>query len=150
MFVLLVVLFHLSNGIKISHQFVEEPDDTESLLGSTLILRCRTESLDENQVTWCKNDFCTLGKSRDLPFYPRYEIIGDAHQGKHESLSFDLLLPLFSSGEHHFQIVNVSLEDMGVYQCQILAGARRAGSMSRKAKLTVLRRLTSNVDACVC
>lgn len=30
---------------------------------------------------------------------------------------------------------------MGIYQCQILAGPRRSPSMSRKAKLTVLRML---------
>jgi hypothetical protein len=29
-----------------------------------------------------------------------------------------------------------------MYQCQIRAGPRRAGSMSRKAKLTVLRMFT--------
>ncbi|CAF0894195.1 unnamed protein product [Adineta steineri] len=126
MLLFLLILVYLVNGIKINNQFLQEPEDVETIIGSTLILHCRTEPLDENQVTWCKNDFCTLGKTRDLPFYPRYEIIGQAHQG-----------------EHHFKIVNVSLEDMGMYQCQIRAGARRAGSMSRKAKLTVLQIPTS-------
>lgn len=31
-----------------------------------------------------------------------------------------------------------------MYQCQIRAGPRRAGSMSRKAKLTVLRMYLTN------
>jgi len=112
----------LLNGIQIDNQFVEQPKDIETILGSTIILRCRTQPIHPSQVTWCKNDFCTLGKTRDLPFYPRYEIIGDANQG-----------------EHHFQIENVSLDDIGMYQCQIRAGPKRAGSMSRKAKLTILR-----------
>jgi hypothetical protein len=140
MLLLLVVLVQLANGIKINNQFIEEPEDVETVIGSTLILRCRTEPLDESQVTWCKNDFCTLGKTRDLPFYPRYEIIGHAHQGFF--LIFFLILFLkikFKLGEHHFKIINVSLDDIGMYQCQIRAGPRRAGSMSRKAKLTVLR-----------
>jgi len=81
MLLLLVVLVQLANGIKINNQFIEEPKDVETIIGSTVILHCRTEPLDESQVTWCKNDFCTLGKTRDLPFYPRYEIIGQAHQG---------------------------------------------------------------------
>ncbi|CAF1663599.1 unnamed protein product, partial [Adineta ricciae] len=126
---LLLFYFLLAQFIsceKIISQFIQEPEDVETIIGSTVILHCRTEPLDESQVTWCKNDFCTLGKTRDLPFYPRYEIIGQARQG-----------------QHHFKIVNVSLEDMGVYQCQIRAGARRAGAMSRKAKLTVLQIPTS-------
>jgi hypothetical protein len=81
MLLILVVLVQLVNGIKINNQFIEEPEDVEAIIGSTVILHCRTEPLDESQVTWCKNDFCTLGKTRDLPFYPRYEIIGQAHQG---------------------------------------------------------------------
>ena len=128
MLLILVVLVQLVNGIEINNHFLEEPEDVETIIGSTVILRCRTEPLDENQVTWCKNDFCTLGKTRDLPSYPRYEIIGSAHQG-----------------EHHFKITNVSLEDIGMYQCQIRAGPRRAGSMSRKAKLTVLRMSNSSI-----
>ncbi|CAF1016860.1 unnamed protein product [Rotaria sp. Silwood1] len=126
MLFILIIIVQLINGIKINNQFVEEPEDVETIIGSTLILPCRTDPVHQSQVNWCKNDFCTLGKTRDLPFYPRYQIIGHAHQG-----------------EHHFKIVNVSLEDMGMYQCQILAGPRRAGSMSRKAKLTVLQIPTS-------
>jgi hypothetical protein len=53
--------------------------------------------------------------------------------------NFILFKIKFNLGEHHFKIINVTLEDMGMYQCQIRAGPRRAGSMSRKAKLTILR-----------
>jgi hypothetical protein len=137
MLLLLIVLVPLVNGIKINNHFVEEPEDIETIIGTTVIFRCRTEPLDESQVTWCKNDFCTLGKTRDLPFYPRYEIIGQAHQGSF--FYFIFKNNYFILGEHHFKIINVSLEDIGMYQCQIRAGPRRAGSMSRKAKLTVLR-----------
>lgn len=112
---LVVLLFVLS----VLSSFVEEPSDVSSVLGSTILFRCQTGPLVS--VSWCKNDFCTLGKSRDLPFYPRYEIVG------REDL-----------GEHHFRIVNLSREDLGVYQCQIVAGTRRAGQRSRKAKLTLL------------
>jgi hypothetical protein len=81
MLLLLLILVQLSDSIKLNNEFLEEPKDVETIIGSTLIFRCLTEPLDESKVTWCKNDFCTLGKTRDLPFYPRYEIIGDAHQG---------------------------------------------------------------------
>ncbi|CAF1169941.1 unnamed protein product [Rotaria sordida] len=126
MLLILIIFVELINGIYMTNQFIEEPEDIETIIGSTIILRCRTEPIHQTQVNWCKNDFCTLGKTRDLPFYPRYQIIGHAHQG-----------------EHHFKIVNVSLEDNGMYQCQIQAGPRRSGSMSRKAKLTVLQIPTS-------
>lgn len=83
MFLLLIILifFQIINGIKIINEFVEEPEDIETIIGSTIIFRCRTQSIYQNQVTWCKNDFCTLGKTRDLTFYPRYQIIGDINQG---------------------------------------------------------------------
>ncbi|CAF1633514.1 unnamed protein product [Rotaria magnacalcarata] len=126
MLLILILFVQLINGIKINNKFIEEPDDVETIIGSTLIFRCRTEPIHQSQITWCKNDFCTLGKTRDLPFYPRYQIIGNADKG-----------------EHHFQIVNVSLEDIGMYQCQIRAGQQTAGAMSRKAKLTVLQIPTS-------
>ncbi|CAF4092719.1 unnamed protein product, partial [Rotaria magnacalcarata] len=106
MLLILILFVQLINGIKINNKFIEEPDDVETIIGSTLIFRCRTEPIHQSQITWCKNDFCTLG-------------------------------------EHHFQIVNVSLEDIGMYQCQIRAGQQTAGAMSRKAKLTVLQIPTS-------
>ena len=100
MLLILVVLFQLVNGIKINNQFIEEPEDVESIIGSTIILRCRTEPLDESQVTWCKNDFCTLGKTRDLPSYPRYEIIGQAQQG------FSFFSIYFSKIKIYFFLLN--------------------------------------------
>ncbi|CAF4731647.1 unnamed protein product, partial [Rotaria sp. Silwood2] len=81
MLLILIILVQLIEGIKINNKFIEEPEDVETIIGSTLILRCRTEPIHESQVIWCKNDFCTLGKTRDLTFYPRYQIIGHAHQG---------------------------------------------------------------------
>ncbi|CAF5100978.1 unnamed protein product [Rotaria sp. Silwood1] len=81
MLFILIIIVQLINGIKINNQFVEEPEDVETIIGSTLILPCRTDPVHQSQVNWCKNDFCTLGKTRDLPFYPRYQIIGHAHQG---------------------------------------------------------------------
>ena len=116
-----VLFFFFFIVVVVGSSFVEEPSDVSSVLGSTILFRCKTDPLLDVDVSWCKNDFCTLGKSRDLPFYPRYEIIG------REDL-----------GEHHFRIVNLSREDLGVYQCQIVAGTRRAGQRSRKAKLTLL------------
>ncbi|CAM4977086.1 unnamed protein product [Rotaria socialis] len=114
MLLILILFVQLINGIKINNKFIEEPDDVETIIGSTLIFRCRTEPIHQSQITWCKNDFCTLGKTRDLPFYPRYQFIGNADQ-----------------------------EDIGMYQCQIRAGQQTAGVMSRKAKLTVLQIPTS-------
>ena len=81
MFVYLFLLLPLVVGESLSNPFLQEPEDVETIIGSTVILHCRTPPIDGSQVTWCKNDFCTLGKTRDLPFYPRYEIIGQAQQG---------------------------------------------------------------------
>ncbi|CAF2034512.1 unnamed protein product [Rotaria magnacalcarata] len=110
MLLILILFVQLINGIKINNKFIEEPDDVETIIGSTLIFRCRTEPIHQ----------------KICHFILDTQIIGNADQG-----------------EHHFQIVNVSLEDIGMYQCQIRAGQQTAGAMSRKAKLTVLQIPTS-------
>ena len=81
LFIELIIFIGLFNELKTENEFIEEPEDIEQLIGSTVLLRCRTKLIDEKQVTWCINDFCTLGKTRDLPFYPRYQIIGNANLG---------------------------------------------------------------------
>lgn len=78
---LIVVLFFLGRIEQSKPVFIEQPQDLQTTIGSNVLFRCRTQYSDSNSVTWCKNDFCTLGKTRDLPFYPRYEIIGDPHKG---------------------------------------------------------------------
>jgi hypothetical protein len=122
MLILNILLFELIN------RFIDEPKDISTRIGSTIIFRCRTKPFDDNEITWCKNDFCTLGKRRDLPSYHRYEIIGQPDKG-----------------EHDFKIENVSLEDIGMYQCQIRGGVERSPSISRKAKLTVFRMFLNKI-----
>ncbi|CAF0734481.1 unnamed protein product, partial [Didymodactylos carnosus] len=111
----------LSSSSSLKDAFLQQPRDLEVKSGTTVLIPCKTTN-PKVEVTWCKNDFCTLGKTRDLPSYPRYEITGD-----------------ILKGEHHFQIVNASLQDIGTYQCQIRPGAKNLGAVSRKSKLIVLQ-----------
>ncbi|CAF0869253.1 unnamed protein product, partial [Didymodactylos carnosus] len=119
-----ITLDYLS-GSSLKDAFLQQPRDLEVKSGTTVLIPCKTTN-PKVEVTWCKNDFCTLGKTRDLPSYPRYEITGDRFKG-----------------EHHFQIINASLQDIGTYQCQIRPGAKNSGAVSRKSKLIVLRKLSN-------
>jgi hypothetical protein len=83
MLILNILLFELIHG------FIDEPKDISTRIGSTIIFRCRTKPFHENEITWCKNDFCTLGATHDLPLYQRYQIIG------HPDKSFLFLSSIF-------------------------------------------------------
>ena len=61
------------------------------------------------QVQWTRDEF-GLGIIRDLPAYPRYQMIGDDQEG------------IFS-----LEIQRASLEDDAVFQCQVGSAAGHRG-----------------------
>ncbi|MEM8858916.1 MAG: hypothetical protein AAGD96_11380 [Chloroflexota bacterium] len=61
------------------------------------------------QVQWTRDEF-GLGIIRDLPSYPRYQMIGDDHEG------------IFS-----LEVQRVELEDDAEFQCQVGAAAGAPG-----------------------
>jgi hypothetical protein len=62
-YIVLIVLVQLVNDMKINNQFIEDPEDIETIIGSTLSLSHPTESLDESQVICCKKKFSILEKT---------------------------------------------------------------------------------------
>lgn len=89
----------------------EPPQNVTVQEGRDLVLRCRFVNFI-GQVQWAKDGWM-LGPTRDIPGYPRYEMVGDEDRGE-----FDLL------------IKSAILEDVGEYECQakIKAVAVRASA----------------------
>ncbi|XP_026137863.1 nephrin-like [Carassius auratus] len=70
-------------------------------------------------MPWVK-DGLLLGPQRSLPGYPRYSMTGDEQKG-----------------QYHLQILNVSLEDDGPYECQVGRSVSSRAIVSRTAWLNV-------------
>ncbi|XP_037073289.1 irregular chiasm C-roughest protein-like [Pollicipes pollicipes] len=99
--------------------FVREPSDQYVREGQTVVLPCQV-SEPVGQVQWTRDEF-GLGVIRDLPSYPRYQMIGDDHEG------------IYS-----LEVQRATLEDDAVFQCQVGSAAGQQGIRSRDARLTIL------------
>jgi len=101
--------------------FAVEPDDRTAVVDGTVSLPCRVTDL-AGQLQWTKDDFA-LGTNRNLSYhgYPRYTMTGSD-----------------ANGEYNLRLSPVTLDDDGVYQCQVGTGKRDEPAIrSRKATLTV-------------
>lgn len=101
-------------------RFAMEPQDQSAIVGSRVTLPCRVENKVGN-LQWTKDDF-GLGMNRNLSGYDRYAMIGSDEEG-----------------DYSLDIKDVTLEDDGLYQCQVSSGYNNEPAIrSRYAQLTVL------------
>ncbi|CAG9572924.1 unnamed protein product [Danaus chrysippus] len=101
-------------------RFAMEPQDQSAIVGSRVTLPCRVEN-KVGSLQWTKDDF-GLGTHRNLSGYERYSMIGSDEEG-----------------DYSLDIRDVSLEDDGLYQCQVSSGLNGEPPIrSRYAHLTVL------------
>lgn len=63
------VFLHLVEGTRIRQEILVEPEDVVAHAGDTVQFACIVSKQADAVVTWCWNDFCTLGKTQFL----RYE-----------------------------------------------------------------------------
>jgi len=100
-------------------QFLREPTDVTAIAGQQVVLPCTVED-KEGLLQWTKDDF-GLGTKRDLPGYPTYSM-----RGQDPVRDWSLV------------IESVTLEDDGIFQCQVGSGSESTAIRSALAKLTVL------------
>ncbi|XP_033641299.1 nephrin-like [Asterias rubens] len=95
--------------------FSQQPVDSTVVEGGEVILYCAVDNLEVTPgILWTKGSSnVPLGLSRDMPGYPRYNIVGNA------------------TSEANLRIENAQLEDDDVYRCQV------PGLRSEEATLTV-------------
>lgn len=102
----------------LQQKFDIEPADKTAIIGETIILPCRVIN-KVGTLQWTKDGF-GLGSDRALAGFPRYSMIGSDEEG-----------------DFSLQISGVTLEDDGVFQCQVGASQGSHGIRSRNAILTV-------------
>uniref|UniRef100_A0A8C1UYN2 NPHS1 adhesion molecule, nephrin n=1 Tax=Cyprinus carpio TaxID=7962 RepID=A0A8C1UYN2_CYPCA len=112
------VFLFLFVGVCGQQAFKTEPRNVTVRAGATALLKCEVLRASE-AVQWVK-DGLLLGPQRSLPGYPRYSMTGDQQKG-----------------QYHLQILSVSLEDDGPYECQVGRSVSSRAIMSRTAWLNV-------------
>jgi hypothetical protein len=124
---LVITLVVFLNSASIGHsleqlqQFLEQPEASQEVHeGVTISLACRVEN-KLGILQWTKDDF-GLGTERELAGFARYRMTGT------EDTTWNL------------EIVNVTLEDSGRYQCQVGATDTAAPIRSSYAEVSVLAR----------
>lgn len=118
-FLLLIVLAASCHGYQ-EQRFAMEPQDQSAIVGSRVTLPCRVEN-KVGTLQWTKDDF-GLGTHRNLSGYERYAMIGSDEEG-----------------DYSLDIKDVTLDDDGLYQCQVSSGLHGEPAIrSRYAQLTVL------------
>ncbi|KAF4104345.1 nephrin [Onychostoma macrolepis] len=105
-------------GVCGQQAFKTEPRNVTVRAGATALLKCEVLRAS-GAVQWVK-DGLLLGPQRSLPGYPRYSMTGDQRKG-----------------QYHLQILNVSLEDDGPYECQVGRSVSSRDIVSRTAWLNV-------------
>jgi hypothetical protein len=100
--------------------FTLKPIDTNVILGDTVILKCSVTA-KHGDVQWT-HEGTALGYDRKVPGKPRYTVIWTENDEQ----------------EYHLRIVNVTLDDEGVYACQVAPIGDWDTKLEHKAKLTVL------------
>ncbi|XP_063959314.1 kin of IRRE-like protein 3 [Lytechinus pictus] len=110
-------------GSSATQSLTQQPAETAVNSGvGSVTLHCTVAS-KTGQLFWIK-DGEHIGSDQDvnIPGRSRYSIVGDA-----------------SAGEYNLKIVDVTLADDGLYQCQVTPSATDEGLKSNTAKLTVQR-----------
>ena len=111
----------LSHSLEQLQRFIEQPvAGLEVHEGETISLACRVEN-KLGILQWTKDDF-GLGTERELAGFSRYRMTGT------EDTTWNL------------EIVNITLEDSGRFQCQVGATDTAAPIRSTYAELSVLAR----------
>ncbi|NP_001035777.1 nephrin precursor [Danio rerio] len=105
-------------GVCGQQAFKTEPRNVTVRAGATALLKCEVLRAS-GAVQWVK-DGLLLRPLRSLPGYPRYSMTGDQKKG-----------------QYHLQILDVTLEDDGPYECQVGRSESSRPIVSRTVWLNV-------------
>lgn len=117
---LVLVQVTLNMGQQMTQNFITRPMDTKVAIGETVVLKCSV-SMRHGDVQWI-HEGTALGYDRKVPGKPRYSVIWTDNEDV----------------EYHLRIINVTLEDEGVFSCQVAPIGDWDTKLEARARLTVL------------
>ncbi len=103
-----------------AQSFISKPTDNKVVLGGTAIFKCGV-SARHGDVQWI-HEGTALGYDRKIPGKPRYSVKWYENEDT----------------EYHLEITNVTLEDEGIFSCQVAPIGDWDTKLEARAKLIVL------------
>ncbi|CAF3483535.1 unnamed protein product [Rotaria sordida] len=121
---------------KINQKILIGPNDINAYPGETIQFPCIVSKQSDAIVTWCWNDFCTLGKTQLL----RYERIDDSLISIYQYTAYPRFQLLINERLNHYNlsIVHVSNKDEGIFQCQVQRTMNAHEARSERVHLTLI------------
>ncbi|CAF3420390.1 unnamed protein product [Rotaria sp. Silwood1] len=145
LFIIVYVTFSLT--IKIVHAFeIIHPRINQKILigphninvhpGETIQLPCIVSKQFDATVTWCWNDFCTLGKAQLV----RHETTHNGLISIYQYTAYPRFRLFVNERLNHYNlsITDVSNKDEGIFQCQIQRTMHAHEARSERVRLTVI------------
>lgn len=117
---LIVLTISSANSQQLTQYFITRPSDVRVIIGETAVLKCSV-SIRHGDVQWV-HEGTALGYDRKVPGKPRYSVIFNENEDV----------------EYHLSIRNVTLDDEGIFSCQVAPIGDWDTKLEAKARLTVL------------
>ncbi|CAF3867571.1 unnamed protein product [Rotaria sp. Silwood2] len=145
LFIIVYVIFSLTIKIvnafenvhpRINQKILIGPHNINAHPGETIQLPCIVSKQFDATVTWCWNDFCTLGKAQLV----RHDTIYDGLISIYQYAAYPRFRLLINERLNHYNlsITNVSHKDEGIFQCQIQRTMYAHEARSERVRLTVI------------
>ena len=119
-FLVVATLLNTGTHAQNAQNFVIKPSDVKVSLGETALLKCSV-SARHGDVQWI-HEGTALGYDRKVPGKPRYSVVFTDSEDT----------------EYHLRIANVTLDDEGLFACQVAPIGDWDTKLEAKARLRVL------------
>ncbi|CAF3478455.1 unnamed protein product [Rotaria sp. Silwood1] len=121
---------------KFNQKILIGPNDINAYSGETIQFPCIVLKQSDAIVTWCWNDFCTLGKTQLL----RHERTYDGLISIYQYTAYPRFQLSINEHLNHYNlsIVHVSNKDEGIFQCQVQRTMNAHEARSERVHLTLI------------
>ncbi|CAF3628598.1 unnamed protein product [Rotaria socialis] len=121
---------------RINQNILIGPHSIYAYPGETIQFPCIVSKQFDATVTWCWNDFCTLGKAQLV----RHEATHDGLISIYQYAAYPKFRLSINERLNHYNlsITDVSDKDEGIFQCQIQRTMRAHEARSERVHLTVV------------
>ncbi|CAF1010595.1 unnamed protein product [Rotaria sordida] len=121
---------------RINQKILIEPHNINAYPGETIQFPCIVSKQFDATVTWCWNDFCTLGKAQLV----RHEITNNGLISIYQYTAYPKFRLIINERLNHYNlsITDVSDKDEGIFQCQIQRTMYAHEARSNRVRLTVI------------
>ncbi|UJR28849.1 hypothetical protein I4U23_010073 [Adineta vaga] len=121
---------------RMNQKIIIGPNHINAYPGETIQFPCIVSKQSNAIVTWCWNDFCTLGKTQLL----RHETTSHGIIRIYQYTAYPRFQLSINERLNHYNlsIVHVSNKDEGIFQCQVQRTMNAHEARSERVRLTII------------